>query len=519
MLRLGALCTLLKLLLVPAAYSTDLDVHRHWKSLVWNLPLSQWYTDESSQWTLDYPPLFAYFEYALATLARLTNPDVLRLGDVSVASSATVAFLRASVMATDVVLYYGVYCAVDAMRHGTSSANNAHSTNCEQDLIPHLRAAALVIFAPGLILVDNIHFQYNGLPLGVLLISISHFVREELTAAVILFAIAVNTKHTLLPLAPMLAAHTVSILAHRAGLEVRCWRALPSQRMAKFVRSVAAVGSSFIVTFLLPWMPLLYVGGFSGLRAALHRLFPFGRGLLHSYWAPNFWAVYAALDKVLVKAGFAGRIADVDPASGRIGAVRPFRALLNVSPGVCMRLVISIMVPWLTVVLLRRRHSRTSVSHGVVYAALCAFLLGWHVHEKAVLLALVPFAASLGNEDDARIWAAFALLATGGQFGLFPLITSPGETAYKILHYITYCSYVLALCIQHMHEAPLLKLGLILYFVGTWLVEVYSGAAGVHERVFGQGILEFLPLSLVSVYSSAGVIASFLLLGSKFYDG
>lgn len=64
-------------------------------------------------------------------------------------------------------------------------------------------------------------------------------------------------------------------------------------------------------------------------------MFPFGRGLCHAYWAPNFWVFYIILDKVLAsmlrKLGFSIKAPMASFTGGLVGDTSPFSVL----PRVC----------------------------------------------------------------------------------------------------------------------------------------------------------------------------------------
>ena len=49
---------------------------------------------------------------------------------------------------------------------------------------------------------------------------------------------------------------------------------------------------------LASFAPFVYWSPRVELQQIAARLFPFGRGLIHEYWAPNVWALYATLDKL-----------------------------------------------------------------------------------------------------------------------------------------------------------------------------------------------------------------------------
>ena len=129
------------------------------------------------------------------------------------------------------------------------------------------------------------HFQYNGMLLGILLLSIASIERGRTYLGSALFCLLLCMKHIFLYVSPIFFIYL---------LRVHCGASLRPPRLhaSKLFRLALLVIACFLL-LLAPFLKQLPQLG--------RRLFPFGRGLTHAYWAPNLWALYNTLDRALAK--------------------------------------------------------------------------------------------------------------------------------------------------------------------------------------------------------------------------
>ncbi|XP_047323158.1 probable dolichyl pyrophosphate Glc1Man9GlcNAc2 alpha-1,3-glucosyltransferase isoform X2 [Impatiens glandulifera] len=488
-----------KLLLFPSYRSTDFEVHRHWLALTHSLPLEKWYSDETSQWTLDYPPFFAHFEHFLSLFARLIDPTIVDLHNgLNYSAPSVVIFQRITVIVADLVLLLGTYRLT------------RNSDSLKRNLV-----WVMIVFSPGLLIVDHIHFQYNGFLLGILLLSLSFLEEGNDLMGGFLFSVLLCFKHLFAVAAPV---YFVYLFRHycRGGI-------------LRSFGKLMAMGTLVVTVFLAAYGPFVYHGQ---IQQVLHRMFPFGRGLCHAYWAPNFWVFYIILDKTLAfgltKLGFSFQFPAASFTGGLVGDSSPFAILPMVTPLVTLALVLLAISPCL--IKCWKNPQPKMIARWVSYAYTCGFLFGWHVHEKASLHFVIPLAVvAVQSVDDAKHYFLLSIVST---YSLFPLLYEGQEYPIKVMLLLLHS---LLLWYGFSSQFPVtstgkgkpggkktrdnldakatndhrFNLGWIekTYMFGLVLVEIWCQF--LHPLVLGNK-LPFLPLMMISVYCTFGMAYSWI---------
>ncbi|KAL2864472.1 dolichyl-P-Glc:Glc1Man(9)GlcNAc(2)-PP-dolichol alpha-1,3-glucosyltransferase ALG8 [Aspergillus lucknowensis] len=478
--------TAFKILLFPAYKSTDFEVHRNWLAITHSLPVKEWYYEKTSEWTLDYPPFFAAFEWVLSQLARYADPAMLVVKNLNYDSWQTIYFQRSSVIVTELVLLYALNKFVKSVPY--PSQHLAHA------------ASLSILLSPGLFIIDHIHFQYNGFLYGILILSIV-WARKQSTLLYsgIAFAVLLCLKHIYLYLSLAYFVYLLRVycLDPKSVFRPRIWNAIK-------------LGMSVTTVFGLAFGPFASWGQLLQLKG---RLFPFSRGLCHAYWAPNVWAIYSFTDRILIP--FAPRLGlpvNDDALSsvtrGLVGDTS-FAVLPEISKEHTFGLTLIFQL--LPLIKLWRRPNPDTFIGALTLCGYASFLFGWHVHEKAVLLIIIPF--GLIALKDRRYFSAFRPLAVAGHVSLFPLLFTAAEFPLKTIYTLFWLILFLFVFdrIAPVPERPrifLVDRFSLLYITVSIPLIVYCSL--VHQLIFGLEQYQFLPLMFTSSYSALGVVGSWV---------
>lgn len=279
-------------------------------------------------------------------------------------------------------------------------------------------ALVAILLQPATILIDHGHFQYNTVMLGFVVASMSSILASRLLWGCVFFVAALCYKQMALYYAPAIFAYMLGVCM-LSSLKFRRLSAIAIVTLVSFAVMFAPLllgalydsrsNKSPIPELNLASLPPLlswalnfvnpkawYHPPLLQLAQSIHRIFPFARGLFEDKVA-NLWCALNTVHKL-----------NVYPTA-MLQRVSLLATFIFILPG-CM--VISLfprgeLLPW-----------------AMASSAWGFFLCSFQVHEKSVLLPLLPMTILLGGDrglgPEIRAWVGLANML--GTWTLFPLL-------------------------------------------------------------------------------------------------
>lgn len=185
-----------------------------------------------------------------------------------------------------------------------------------------------------------------------------------------------------------------------------------------------------------------------------------------------------------------------------------FAVMPDISPRTCF--LLTLLFQAVPLVKLFAQPTWDTFIGAVTLCGYASFLFGWHVHEKAILLVIVPF--SLIALKDRRYLSAFRPLAVSGHVSLFPLLFTPAEFPIKTVYTVFWLVMFLMAFDSLVPASTRQRFFLFDRFSTLYIavsIPLVAYCSLVHQLVFGKDY-EFLPLMFTSSYSAVGVVGSWV---------
>lgn len=377
-----------------------------------NLPVTHWYFHDLEWWGLDYPPLTAYHNWILGRIGSLINPNWFALylsrglDDLDLK-----VFMRATVIVSEYLVY------VPAVVICVRQLAKLYNINPWESSI----ALTAILMQPATILVDHGHFQYNTVMLGFVVATISSMLSGRPLWSCVYFVAALGFKQTALFFAPAVAAYLAGICLF-PRIDILRFIGIAFVTLASFAVLYLPflAGTAYYTRRLIPLPseiqlpPLLSALPFHlsekawyypytlQLAQSIHRIFPFARGIFEDKVA-NFWCAIH---------------------SSGIHKIHNYSSTLLSRAALGLTLIS--IAPPCAIIFFKPKKEVTPLA--LAATAWGFFLCSYQVHEKNVLLPLLPMTLLLASEGGmkpaTRAWIGYANQLA--RFTLFPLLVRDG---------------------------------------------------------------------------------------------
>lgn len=334
-----------------------------------NLPAKEWYRNSTVNdlryWGLDYPPLTAYQSYFHGILLRFFDPESVELSTSrGYESYIGKLLMRWTVLMSDLTIFF------PAVLYFVSVYYSGKPNGEKSNMAWH---AVMILLNPCLILIDHGHFQYNCISLGLTTAAVSAILSNRDLVGSVLFCLALNHKQ-------MSAYYAPAFFGYLFG---KCLR-----RQNPIIE-VLKLGLVVLGTFALVWYP--YLNSVDAFLEVLSRLAPFERGIYEDYVA-NFWCTTSVVVKWK-----------------RLLAT-PSLKLLSLVATVATFLPSMIQLVW--------SPTKRGFLHSLLNCSFSFYLFSFQVHEKSILLPLLPASFLAVEEPFVFQWFIYYALLS-----MFPLLT------------------------------------------------------------------------------------------------